>query len=272
MTDTQSLAGKRIVVTRALKQAREFARQLEEKGAEVLMLPLVRFSFPDRSDVERLNKALRDLANFDAILFLSGNAVTCTCQLSQNLRVIGELRDSSEHFIAAVGSATAKELEHFGLRVDYVAKGGTAESLARELGTALAGRKVLLPRSNLGDARLSDALRASAAEVTEVVAYVTDLPEAPDQTVLDRIRRGDVDVLTFASPSAFNNLCRFIDVQELAKLAARMPFATIGPTTAGAIRKAGIPVDIQATQSSTEGLVDAIASYFQGSSAAVRRL
>jgi uroporphyrinogen III methyltransferase / synthase len=269
--NAQLLAGKRIVVTRALKQARELGRQLEERGAEVLMLPLVRFAFPERSDLERLNEALRDLAKFDAILFLSAHAVTCTCQFSQNLRIIGELRDSSERSIAAVGPATAKELEHFGVRVDYIAKGGTAESLARELGIALAGRKVLLPRSNLGDARLSDALRASGAQVTEVVAYVTDMPEAPDEIVLDRIRRGDVDVLTFASPSAFNNLCRFIDVRELAKLAARVPFAAIGPTTAGAIRKVGIPVDIQATQSSTEGLVDAIGSYFQGAAATVRR-
>ena len=269
--DAQSLVGKRILVTRALKQAQELARQLEEKGAEVLMLPLVRFAFPERSDMERLSQALRDLANFDAILFLSASAVGYTYKFSQQLGVSRELRDSSEHFIAAVGPATAKELEHFGMRVDYVAKGGTSEALAREIGTALAGRKILLPRSNLGDARLSDSLRASGAQVTEVVAYVTDLPEEPDQTVLDRIRHEDVDVLTFASPSAFNNLCRFIDVQELAKLAARIPFAAIGPTTAGAIRKAGIPVDIQATQASTEGLVEAIASYFQGSTAAVRR-
>ncbi len=269
--DAQSLAGKRIVVTRALKQAHELVRQLEEKGAEVLMLPMVTFEAPEGADREHLHKALRDLASFDAVLFLSAYAVTCTRKFSQQLGVSRELRDSADRFIAAVGPATAKELESSGLRVDYVAKGGTSESLARELGTALAGRKVLLPRSNLGDARLSDALRASGAQVTEVVAYVTDLPEAPDRTVLDRIRHGDIDVLTFASPSAFNNLCRFIDARELAKLAARIPFAAIGPTTAGAIRKAGIPVDIQATQSSTEGLVDAIASYFQGSTAAVRR-
>ncbi|MGO9590444.1 MAG: uroporphyrinogen-III synthase [Candidatus Acidiferrales bacterium] len=269
--DARSLVGKRVVVTRALKQARELARQLEERGAEVLLLPMVTFASPGGEDREHLHKALRDLAGFDAVLFLSAYAVTCMRKFSQQLGVNRGLQDSVDRFVAAVGPATAKELESSGLRVDYIAKGGTAESLARELGIALAGRKVLLPRSNLGDARLSDALRASGAHVTEVVAYVTDMPEAPDETVLDRIRRGDVDVLTFASPSAFNNLRRFIDAGKLAKLAARVPFAAIGPTTAGAIRKAGIPVDIQATQSSTEGLVDAIASYFQGSTAAVRR-
>ncbi len=265
------LAGKRIVITRALKQAQELALRLKERGAEVLMLPTVSFALPEREDGQRLDKALRQLPDFDAVLFLSTRAVAFTYKRCQQLQVDRELRNTSERLIAAVGPATAKELEDKGLRVDYIAKGLTGDSLVRELGITLAGRSVLLPRSNLGDARLSEALRSSGARVTEVVAYATDLPETPDQIVLDRIRRADIDVLTFASPSAFKNLCGLIQLRELSNLATRVSFAAIGPITASAIREAGIPVDIQATDPSTNGLVDAIASYFQGSAATERR-
>jgi uroporphyrinogen III methyltransferase/synthase len=133
----------------------------------------------------------------------------------------------------------------------------------KELGGSLSGRKVLLPRSDRGDRGLSDALREAGALVTEVVAYSTPAPEPLDPEIVERIRRADVDVITFTSPSAFCNLSDWIDTLTLAKLSSRVRFAAIGPTTAKSIRKAGSQVEIEAAEPSVRGLTDAIVKYYQ---------
>ncbi|HYL67810.1 MAG TPA: uroporphyrinogen-III synthase, partial [Candidatus Limnocylindria bacterium] len=71
--DSKPLTGRRVVLTRAPKHAREMVRALEGLGAEVLLLPTVEFAPPE--DWRELDDALQKLSGFDAILFLSRNAV-----------------------------------------------------------------------------------------------------------------------------------------------------------------------------------------------------
>jgi uroporphyrinogen-III synthase len=162
-----------------------------------------------------------------------------------------------------VGWATAQAAKNLDLRVDYVAQTQTGESLAAELREQLAGKRVLLPRSDRVDDRLPDALREAGAQVKEVVAYRTLRPASLDPEILGAVRRGEVDVIGFASPSAYHNLEAFIPPAELAALSERVQFATIGSTTTRALREAGARVAIEATDSSAAGLADATAKYFQ---------
>jgi len=156
--------------------------------------------------------------------------------------------------------------------VDYVATNHTAHALAQELRETLAGGNVLVPRSDRAGDDVAVALREGGAQVTDVVAYRTVAPEAPDQAVLDRIRAAEIDVAIFASPSAFHNLDGFLGAGELAKLAERVQFAAIGPTTAKAMREAGVRVHIEAEEASAAGLADSIAKYYRERLAAPRHL
>lgn len=257
----QPLAGKRVVVTRASERADSLIRVLEGLGAEVLRLPTMGPAAP--VDGGPLNDALRQIESFDAILFLSATAVQCTFQQSTILGKREQLRNFPGQLIAAVGPVTAQNAIDHGIRIDLVAKGGTGEALVQELSASLSGRKVFLPRSDRGDRGLSDALREAGALVTEVVAYSTPAPEPLDPGIVERIRRAEVDVITFTSPSAFRNLCDWIDTLTLAELSNRVRFAAIGPTTAKSIRKAGSQVDIEAAEPSVRGLTDAIVTYYQ---------
>src|SRR5947209_15634957 len=72
MSRDKPLAGKRIVITRALEQAQEFKRRLEGLGAEVLLLPVVSFSAP--ADTAPLDRAIGSLQTFDWVVFTSANA------------------------------------------------------------------------------------------------------------------------------------------------------------------------------------------------------
>jgi uroporphyrinogen III methyltransferase / synthase len=258
---SEPLTGKRIVVTRAPEQAQDLIRSLEQLGAEVLRMPTVRFVAP--ADGRSLDRRLRDFARFDWVLFTSQNAVRFFCQRCQELGLDRELFELAKPLLAAVGRRTAQVATQKGLRVDLVAKEQTGEGLARELRVWIGGRKLLLPRSDRGDRRLSSALRGCGAEVTEVIVYRTAAPEALDPEVVNRIRRGEVDTIVFASPSAFHNLCESIGSAELAKISARIQFAAIGPTTARALREAGSRVEIEANEPSVAGLSDSIAKYYQ---------
>lgn len=257
----QVLAGKRIVVTRAPEQAGELIRTLEAMGAEVSLMPTVRFAPPE--DWSAADEAIARLSEFDWILITSQNAARFFCQRCRELGLRRGSIGSSTLRVAAVGPATAEAATREGLRVDCVAKQYTGEALAGELAGSLKNKHVLLPRSDRGDGRLPAALREAGAHVSEVVVYRTAAPEKLDPALVSRLRRAEVDAIVFASPSAFHNLCDSIDVSELAQLAGSVHLAAIGPTTARALRQSGLHPAIEASESSSASLADSIAKYFQ---------
>lgn len=261
-TPSRPLAGKRIIVTRAREQSNDFVHSLQKLGAEVLLMPTVSFAPPD--DWTPLDTALREFARFDWILFTSQNAVGFFCRRWRELGLDAGLFQLPKPLVAAVGPATAQAASENGLRVDYIAKSSTGAALATEMRNALGGKSVLLPRSNRADDRLPDSLCADGAFVTEVVAYRTSAPESFDPDILARLRLAEIDAISFASPSAFHNLSRFLDSSdELVSLSQRVPFAAIGPTTARALRGAGIRVAIEAVEPSAACLADAISKYYE---------
>lgn len=262
------LAGKRIVVTRAPDQAQELIGALERIGAEVLLLPMVSFAPP--YEWQQLDEQLRKLDFFDAIIFLSRNAVHYVFDRCAQLGIKCEVMQTN-HFIAAVGPATAYTLRDKGIRVDYVAEKGTGESLARELKQSLAGRRVLLPRSDKGDQHVTNVLREIGANVTEVIAYRTIAPTAVDSDTLGLIRRGEVDAVVFASPSAVRNFAAVVGAAEISAISPGASFLAIGPTTASAIRESGARVEIEADESSPSGVVKALVEHFAQPSASARR-
>ncbi len=88
MNAAQAIGRKRIVVTRAIEQARDLKDRLENLGATVLLLPAVSFSEP--ADTTELDRAIRSLDSFDWILFTSANAVRFFAgRLPQTRRCVG---------------------------------------------------------------------------------------------------------------------------------------------------------------------------------------
>jgi uroporphyrinogen-III synthase len=256
---TPPLAGKRIVATRAPEQAGELVRELNARGAEVLLFPMIRFAPPE--DWTPLDQALQHLRDYGVVLFLSANAVRYVFERGRELGVkFG--KQAGCPFIAAVGPTTARALDEEGAPADYVARDRTGESLVEELGSRLREGAVLLPRSDRGTDGAPLALRETGARVTEVIAYRTMPPERVDASVADKIKRGEVDVVMFASPSAVQNFAAAFGAEEGARIGKTVQFAAIGPTTAQALRESKLPVAIQASESSAHGLADALERFY----------
>jgi uroporphyrinogen-III synthase len=252
------LEGKRIVVTRAVEQARELTARLENMGATVLLFPAVSFSEP--SDTAELDRAIGSLGEFDWILFTSANAVRFFARRCRKLGI--EPNQEGNYLCAAVGPATASAVATEGFSVDYVAQEFLGAALALELSASLAGKKILLPRSERARPDLPDALKSVDAKVTEVVAYHTGGVAVIDPEVMQAIRQAQVDVITFFSPSAIENMRAELGDEVLSRLGAKAALAAVGPVTATALRSAGLPVAIEAPKATAESMTAAIANYF----------
>ena len=245
------------MVTRAPAQSTELRERLKELGAEVISLPLVHFLEPE--DTADLDRAIHSLEQFDWLVFTSANAVTFFLPRCHALgcRPTGEIVK-----IAAVGSATRLALEKHGLGASLVPEEFSGAGLAAELAEAIAGKKVLLPRSDRASAELPSLLRRAGAEVTEAVAYRTVGPEAFDPSLIEAIGSGQADAVTFFSPSAFREFRNLMGPEALANWNSRVAFAAVGPVTAEAIRSAGLPVAIEAEEATAASLVEALERHF----------
>jgi uroporphyrinogen-III synthase len=253
------LAGKRIVVTRAVPQSSELFEKLSRCAAIPIALPLVSFAAPQ--DYAPLDAALLQLQRFDWIIFTSMNAVHAVAARNTTL---GPDRNHAEKppLVAVVGPATKQEAENAGFSVDFVATTHLGVALAEELGERLREKSVFLPRSNRANPDLPAALRRLGANLTEVVAYRTLPPSDIDRERVARVLESEADAVLFFSPSAVQNLAELVGRQQLSALQNKVAMAAVGPVTAGALREAGIQRIVVAADTTAAAVVAALEKHF----------
>ena len=101
---------------------------------------------------------------------------------------------------------------------------------------------------------------AQGGSVEEVVAYRTLVAE-PNPSVMEAMKSGAVDVVTFTSSSTARNFATVIG-DERDMLPSGIAYASIGPETTKAARGEGFTVDIEADKHNIDGLVEAIVQSF----------
>jgi uroporphyrinogen-III synthase len=247
------LAERTVVVTRALGQHRELTGLLEAEGAVPVLFPTIAIR-PAR-DVTALDAALREAARYDWLVFTSANAVS---HVWDRFAALGGATLPPTVRIAAVGPTTARALADRGAAVSAIPDAYRGSEVAGALGT-LTGRRVLLPRADIGRDETVEALRAAGAEVVAVTAYHT-IPAEPDPAGLAALRSG-VDAVTFTAPSTVRNFALLL-ADEAAPLLRRTTVACIGPSTADAVASLGLAPPLTAAAATAPGLVAALAAYF----------
>jgi uroporphyrinogen-III synthase len=258
MSADKPLDGKCIVITRAVEQSREMKERLELLGARVLLLPAVSFFGPE--DTTYLDQVIGSLECFDWVFFTSTNAVLF---FADRCRHLGrDVSGGKAPQYAAVGPATARVAAKRGFPVNYVAQEFQGGALVRELGAALKGKRVLLPRSDRATRDLPEALKNAGAEVTETVVYHTRGIGPSEPGVLEAVREARVDIISFFSPSAVESLSAEFGHEIMARLSARAALAAVGPVTAAAMRKAGMHVALEASEATADSMISAIVNHF----------
>ncbi len=255
------LFGRRVLVTRARRQASRLSRLLAGLGAEVREAPTIEIGPPD--DPAPLARAVREVDSYPWLVFTSPNGVAA---FFAALRSAGrDLRALARAQLAAIGPATAQALVEHGLAPRVVAKSFVAEGLLESLRAEdLAGKRVLLPRAAEAREVLPETLRAWGAEVDVVPAYQTRPPAGAAERLARTLDEG-VDVVTFTASSTVRNLLTLLDEPRRQALAAacregRTLVAAIGPITARAAEEAGLPVAVRPAVYTIEALVAALAA------------
>ena len=253
-----SLAGKRVVITRAVEQSASLIDALATRGATPVSIPLISFAPPE--NFAPMDSALARLAEFDWILFTSANAVqSVAARLSLNRPLV---QDAAQPQIAAVGPGTQSEAIRAGFSVSYVANTHNGVALAKELGSRLHDKKIFLPRSDRANPDLPAALREAGAHITEVIAYRTLKPTDIDASQLQRVLSEKVGAVLFFSPSAVRHFAELAGPDHLASLQNTAVLVAVGPVTATALRELRIERLVVATDATTAAMIEILERKF----------
>jgi len=256
-----SLQGKTILVTRQKEQSAEFVTEIEHSGGRALVVPMIQIANPDSWG--ECDRALDRIESYQALVFTSINGVNGFFGRSDERKIPPE-RFRSLH-IMAVGKRTRESIEQRGYDVHMIPETFSARSLINAVQRSdVEGKSILAPRGNLGRDEVQVGLENLGAVVEPIVVYRNVKPKEDDGRQLwNSIRRKEIDVLTFASPSAVVNFSTFVSARQLRSLGWALPIAVIGPTTRDAALKRGYDVAIMGTEATVKGLVQSIAGYFE---------
>ncbi len=242
-------------MTRPRERAEELCFLLEDEGAEVLSVPLLELRPPE--DPRPLASAAEHIQRYKWVVFASPSSVEA---LMEALREAGTAHRLHRVKVAAVGPRTARTAEAFGLEVSAEPEEGTGEALFQLIKDTLqVGDEVLLPAAEEGRRELEDGLRDVGVLVTRVTAYrSTPAPMPPEALAL--LESTPPDVALFASPRTAE---AFLEAAGRERLGTARVVA-IGPTTAAALERLGMPAAAVAERPTMESLVDATVRAVRG--------
>jgi len=254
--ESRPLFGQRIVVTRAREQAAEFVSALQDRGADVLTIPVIKIVPP--TNKEPLKDVLLELGTYDWLVFTSANGVNEFFRYFfagfEDLRAIGNVR------IAAVGPGTAARLKELHLRVDVMPEESLGVKIAKAMNKFedLENLKVCLLRAEQANPDLPEALNELRAIVDDVAVYRT-MTETEDVTGTGaRLLAEGADWITFTSGSTVEKFHERFDLPKLLAKFPQLKLATIGPETSKALTSLGLKPTVEAKPHTTGGLLKAI--------------
>ena len=249
MREGRALAGRRILVVRPAAQGLDSAEVLRATGAEPVLVPLIEL-LPPRDGGAALAAAVGRLAGYDWLVVTSANGAKRLADALGGEDLPLTLR------VAAIGPATAAAVRGAGAGVSLLPERFVAESLVeafpRPDGHDGAGR-VLVVRAEVARDALPAGLAAKGWSVDVVAAYRT---EPRVLAAAERAAVAGCDTVILTSPSVVEAFC---DQPE--PLPVPTTVAAIGPVTAAAARRRGLPVHVEAAEHTVEGLVAALAAH-----------
>jgi len=264
MSENLPLSGKRIVLTRHIEGASRMAARLTALGAEILEIPLIEIKAD--LDKDTAKEIFQDYASYEWLLFTSRNGVKHF--MSAFLNIYDDIRSLGFIRIGAVGKGTVEALQTFHLKPDLIAPEATAVELAKALQEhqSLDNLKVLVITGNRNREELTKSLWDHRAIVDTLRVYSTNFCDLKGNPEAENFSKNGADAIIFASASAVQAFGQQAAHLALKKGAAVPAVCSFGPTTSAGMKKAGIPVAVEAAHPGMEGMIDALVDYFSTTS------
>lgn len=190
-----SLQAQTIVITRSVDQSKELAKQFTQLGAKPILFPCIQISIIDSNVAWQALQPPPE--KIDCAFFVSVNAAKYGLQpLQQHVANIQQ--------IAAVGSATAKQLQSMGM-ANVVLPQNQFDSeglLALPQFQQLAGKDIVIIKGVGGRTLLNETLTTRGANVYSIDVYRRDLPSDNDASLLKQT----LDLILFFSKEGVDNM------------------------------------------------------------------
>ena len=259
--ETKPLFGKRVVLTRAQEQAREFSQLLAAYGAEPVEVPTIQIVPP--ASWQAIDDAMTRLSTYQWLIFTSVNGVRPFMDrlyaAGKDARALANLR------LCAIGPRTAQELGVHGLTPDIIPIEYQAEGVIAGLAhVGIRGSRILIPRAEVAREILPDHLRELGATVEVIPVYRTIAPAVDVASLTQQLHDGQIAVVTFTSSSTVRNFMELLGGRDRVRLLLEgVVVACIGPITAHTAEEYGVAVTVMPDENTVPALAEAIVRHFK---------
>lgn len=266
----RGLAGTRVISFES-RRAEEMRSLIERHGGEAFVAPSMReVPLDENADAVGLVRRLES-GDVDMLILMTGVGLRAFTR-------VGEETLSRERFVEVLGAA------------ELVARGPKPIAVLRELGLSpqvrvpepntwrellatldehgpLEGRSVAVLEYGERNQELLDGLSERGAEVEAVPVYRWDLPEdtEPLREGVRRLAVRDADYALFTSSAQVDHMIQIageLEVRdELLEAAGEVTIASVGPICSEALRRHGLPVDLEPEHPKMGHLVVAVARH-----------
>lgn len=260
--EQKPLIGRRIALTRARNQKSKMRQTLEDLGAEVLDLPLIKIQPSD--DRQLITEVLAGIATYEWIVFTSSNGAREFMKLF--FRAFSDIRSFGPMRVACVGQATADIFNSYQLDVEIIAKDSTAEGLAKELVAtdSLDSANILVVSGNRNREILVDILEnVGRAIVDTLPVYETDFADVLHAPDIKKFTKEGADAIIFTSSSTALSYVEQSDDIVLEEGARKPIVCSFGPQTTKTLEENEMEVGLVSTHPSMEGLVHSLINQFK---------
>ena len=222
--------------------------QLAEKyGIKVDFRPFIQI---DPISYKEFRKQKIDILDHTAVIFTSRNAVDHFFRLCSESKI--EMPNDMKYF--CISEQTANYLQKYiVIRKRKIFTGTRTAADLIEILKKHRNEKYIFPCSNIRKDDIPNFLKNEGYNYTEGIIYKTVASDLSDLADVN------YDVIAFFSPSGINSL--FVNFPDFKQNNTRI--AAFGPTTAKAVREAGLNLDIEAPLPNAPSMTGAIELYIK---------
>lgn len=245
------LLGKNIVITRGTSQRRDIINRLRALGANAISLPTIEIK--EIKANKELDVAIKNIQKYTYIVFTSINGANIffkrLFELGYDARHLANIK------VGAIGSSTAKAINEYGIRVDFLPREYVGESLVEELKSVISEKdSILIPRAKAGRPFVVEGL-SKICRVDEIKTYETIKSTEDNQHIIDSLKKLDSCYILFSSPSTFINFKKIAGVYADGIL-QKSKIISIGPVTSKTIEDEGYAIYKQAKTYNFDGIIE----------------
>jgi uroporphyrinogen-III synthase len=242
------LQGLGVLVTRPAEQAQRLGEAIEAAHGRPLLFPCVEIAAA--ADPAAVRTQLQTAADYDLLIFISVNAVQYAFPLLPDTLPLNQQ-------VAAVGAATAAQLEAYGLEPTLVPERFDSEGLLALAALAdMTAKRVLVLRGNGGRELLADTLRQRGAQVDYAEVYQRLLPRRSAGNLVAGWESW-VDAVTVTSIEILDNLFTLLGAAGASKL-QKTPLVVVSERLAEHARARGCRKLYLAAGASDHALMQAL--------------